>query len=54
MKKITRPMLGFKAFRSAQATLSGIETMHMIKKGQLRPEFAKNLTDAEQFYALAW
>jgi putative transposase len=27
-------MLGFKSFRSAQVT--GIELMHMIRKGQLR------------------
>ncbi|ASF46364.1 IS6 family transposase [Methylovulum psychrotolerans] len=35
IKKITGPMLGFKSFRSAQATLDGIETTHMIRKGQL-------------------
>jgi len=28
-------MLGFKAFHSAVATLAGIETAHMIRKGQL-------------------
>ena len=28
-------MLGFKAFHSADATLAGIETAHMIRKGQL-------------------
>ena len=27
-------MLGFKAFRSAQIILSGIELMHMMRKGQ--------------------
>ena len=35
IKRITRPMLGFKAFHSADATLAGIETAHMIRKGQL-------------------
>ena len=35
IKKITRPMLGFKAFHSAAATLAGIEAAHMIRKGQL-------------------
>src|SRR5437899_8799934 len=35
VKRITRPMLGFKAFDAAQSTLVGIELMHMIKKGQL-------------------
>ncbi|SIT16507.1 IS6 family transposase [Paracoccus saliphilus] len=28
------PMMGFKAFHSAVATLAGIETAHMIRKGQ--------------------
>jgi transposase-like protein len=35
VKRITRPMLGFKAFDAAQSTLVGIELMHMIKKRQL-------------------
>ncbi|TXL03785.1 hypothetical protein BMR09_14115 [Methylococcaceae bacterium CS3] len=35
IKKITKPMMGFKAFHSAQATIDGIETAHMIRKGQL-------------------
>jgi putative transposase len=33
IKRITRPMLGFKAIHSATATLAGIETAHMIRKG---------------------
>jgi hypothetical protein len=28
-------MLGLKAFYSAKSVISGIEVMHMIKKGQL-------------------
>src|SRR5712664_3519054 len=35
VKRITRPMLGFKAFDAAQGTLVGIELMHMIRKRQL-------------------
>jgi putative transposase len=35
IKRLGRPMLGFKSFRSATATLAGIELMHMIRKGQL-------------------
>jgi putative transposase len=35
IKRITRPMLGFKAFDSATATLAGIETAHMIRRGQI-------------------
>jgi len=38
IKKITNPMMGFKAFHSAQATIDGIETAHMIRKGQLSNE----------------
>jgi hypothetical protein len=30
--------MGFKAFHSAQATIAGIETAHMIRKGQLSEE----------------
>jgi putative transposase len=50
IKRITRPMLGFKAFHSADATLAGIETAHMIRKGQLE---ASELTVFQQFAALA-
>jgi transposase-like protein len=38
IKKITKPMMGFKAFHSAQATIAGIETAHIIRKGQLSEE----------------
>ncbi len=37
IKRRTRPILGFKAFASAAATLDGIEVTHMIRKGQLTP-----------------
>jgi len=50
IKKITKPMMGFKAFHSAQATLDGIETAHMIRKKQLS-EY--NVPAYEQFMALA-
>ena len=54
IKRVTRPMLGFKSFVTAQGTLAGIELMHMIKKGQMVvEEGAEDLTAAEQFYALA-
>jgi putative transposase len=36
VKRMTRPMLGCKSFRSAVATIAGVELMHMIRKGQLR------------------
>jgi putative transposase len=35
IKRLTRPMLGFKSFWSAAVTLAGIEPMHMIRKGQM-------------------
>ncbi len=54
VKRITRPMLGFKSFEAAQNTLTGIELMRMIKKKQMRlEEEEKGLSAAEQFYALA-
>jgi len=54
VKRITRPMLGFKAFDAAQSTLVGIELMHMIKKRQLVVEEGnEGLTAAELFYSLA-
>lgn len=37
IKKRIRPMLGFKSFPSASATLEGIEVANMIRKGQLTP-----------------
>lgn len=37
IKRRTRPMLGFKAFASASATLAGVEVAQMIRKGQLKP-----------------
>jgi putative transposase len=54
VKRITRPMLGFKSFEAAQGTIAGIELMHMIKKRQLVVEEEdESLTAAEQFYTLA-
>ena len=54
VKRVTRPMLGFKSFDAAHNTLVGIELMHMIKKKQLIVGAGdEGLTAAEQFYALA-
>jgi putative transposase len=53
VKRITRPMLGCKAFDAAQSTLVGIELMHMIRKRQLVvAEGDEGLTAAELFYSL--
>ena len=54
VKRVTRPMLGFKSFEAAQCALAGVELMHMIKKRQMGIEEGnEGLTAAEQFYALA-
>jgi putative transposase len=53
VKRITRPMLGFKSFEAAQSTLAGVELMHMIKKKQMVVEAGnEGRTAAEQFYSL--
>jgi putative transposase len=53
VKRVTRPMLGFKSFGAAQSTLIGVELMHMLRKGQLAGGVGQDLTVTEQFYALA-
>ena len=54
VKRVTRPMLGFKSFDAAQDTLVGIELMHMIKKRQLVvAEGDEGRTAAELFSSLA-
>lgn len=53
IKRLTRPMLGCKAFRSAYTTLVGIELMHMIIKGQMVLDVGSIITPAAQFYSLA-
>ena len=53
VKRLTRPMLGFKSFWSARCTIAGIEVMPAIRKGQLMTPEHSSQTPAEQFYALA-
>jgi transposase-like protein len=54
VKRVVRPMLGFKSMEPAQRTLAGIELMHMLKKGQMViEEGAERFTPAAQFYAMA-
>jgi hypothetical protein len=50
IKKITNLMMGFKAFHSAKATIDGIETAHMIRKGQQSDE---NIPAYKQFMAFS-
>jgi putative transposase len=51
IKRRTRPMMGFKDFRCARIILPGIETMHMIRKGQMKDSGVAR-TAADQFYSL--
>lgn len=53
VKRLTRPMLGFKSFWAARCTIAGIEVMHAIRKGQLATTGTVPQTPAEQFYYLA-
>ena len=53
IKRVTRPMLNFKSFRSAGSVLAGIELMHMIRKGQFAFIGADEMSFADQLYALA-
>jgi putative transposase len=53
IKRVTRPMLGFKSFRAAANVLAGVELMHMIRKGQFVIDDATSTSFADQFYALA-
>jgi putative transposase len=51
IKRMTRPMLGFKSFWSAAITIAGIEIMHMIRKGQMRSR--ATLCPVEPFYSIS-
>jgi transposase-like protein len=51
IKRLVRPMLGFKFFWSAAVTLTGIELMHMNRKGQL--PLTGELCAAQRVHSLA-
>ena len=53
VKRVTQPMLGFKSFWSARILIAAIETMHMIKKGQMDCPAGSPASPANQFYSLA-
>ncbi len=53
IKRVIRPMLGFKDFSCASILLGGIELMHMIAEGQMRRSERSTASAAQQFYALA-
>jgi transposase-like protein len=54
VKRMVRPMLGFKTHRCAGILIAGIETMHMIRKGQLNCPKGQAASAAAQFYSLAF
>ena len=54
VKRITRPMLGFKTFRCARILIAGIEVMHKIRKGQLSGIKDQASSAANQFYSRAF
>ena len=51
IKRITKPMMSFKAFTSARSTLAGIELHRMLRKGQHK--LGDNISLFDQFYGLA-
>jgi putative transposase len=53
VKRRVRSMLGFKSAASARVILSGIEMVHMMRKGQAKYACRSNLSLAEQFERLA-
>ena len=48
VKRVTRPMLGFKSYNAAKCVLTGIELMHMIRKGQFRIKGCEKMSFSEQ------
>jgi len=52
IKRVTRPMLGFKNFRCARILIAGIETMPMIRKNQLGDIKDRASSAGNQFYSL--
>jgi len=53
IKRITLPMPGFKSFWSARIIIAGIETTHMIRKGQSDCPSGHTMSAADQFCTLA-
>ena len=50
IKRITKPMMGFKSFNSTKSTIAGIELWRMLKKNQHIE--SKKSPAFQQFYAL--
>ena len=49
-----KSMMGFKTFRTARITIGGIELVHMLRKGQMRPPDGKVTNWMDQFFWLAF
>ena len=47
IKKVTKPCLGFQSIQTAAKTISGIEAMHILWKGQLGRSFSVGLLPAQ-------
>jgi len=54
VKRVRRPMFGFKNFRCARIFIAGIETMRMIRKSPLGDVKDRASSAANQFYSLAF
>ena len=50
IKRITKHMLGFKSFHAASITLSGIQLVRIIKKGQFNQQDESTLVTAKIFH----
>ena len=53
VKQVTLSTLGVKSFRGARILIAGIETMHIIKKGQMDCSEGSTMSAASQFYSLS-
>ena len=54
IKRVMRPMLGFKSFWSARIVIAGIQTMHMIRKGQVAIRFDREVLNAFRAAGPGW
>ena len=52
VKRVTRPMLGFKTFRCARILIAGVKTMPMIRKSPLGDIKDRASSAGNQFYSL--
>jgi putative transposase len=53
IKRVPQPMLGFKSFQAAANVITGIELMHMIRKGPFATDGTATIFFVDHFYALA-